>query len=127
MVKLIINNQKVSVPEGTTIMEAAKNVGIYIPHLCFLKEINEIGACRVCLVEVEGMDKLVTACNTQVREGMKVITNSPRLRRTRLHKHRDDTFRPRYRLCGMRQKRQLHFADHSQRHGNNNEPLSQHS
>ena len=83
MVKLIINNQKVSVPEGTTIMEAAKNVGIYIPHLCFLKEINEIGACRVCLVEVEGMDKLVTACNTQVREGMKVITNSPRLRRTR--------------------------------------------
>ena len=83
MVNLIINNQKVSVPEGTTIMEAAKNVGIHIPHLCFLKEINEIGACRVCLVEVEGMDKLVTACNTQCREGMKVITNSPRLRRTR--------------------------------------------
>jgi len=83
MVKLIINGQKVSVPEGTTIMEAAKKVGIHIPHLCFLKEINEIGACRVCLVEVEGMERLVTACNTECREGMKVITNSPRVRKTR--------------------------------------------
>ena len=83
MVKLIINGQKVSVPEGTTIMDAAKKVGVHIPHLCFLKGINEIGACRVCLVEVEGMDKLVPACDTECREGMKVLTNSPRLRRTR--------------------------------------------
>lgn len=83
MVKLVINGQKVSVPEGTSIMDAAKKVGIHIPHLCFLKQINAIGACRVCLVEVEGMDKLVPACETDCREGMKVITNSPRLRRTR--------------------------------------------
>lgn len=64
-------------------MEAADEVGIHIPRLCYLKGINEIGACRVCLVEVAGMEKLVPACDTQVREGMEVITNSPRLRKVR--------------------------------------------
>ena len=64
MVKLTINEQQVSVPEGMTIMEAAEKVGVHIPHLCYLKDINEIGACRVCLVELKGMEKLVTACNT---------------------------------------------------------------
>ena len=83
MVNLFINNQPISVKEGTTIMEAAREVGIEIPHLCFLKEINEIGACRVCVVEIEGCDKLVTACNTVVSEGMKVITNSHKVRETR--------------------------------------------
>ena len=83
MVKLFINNQAVSVKEGSTIMEAAKEVGIEIPHLCFLKDINEIGACRVCVVEIEGCDKLVTACNTKVQEGMKVITNSLKVRESR--------------------------------------------
>ena len=83
MVTLNINGQQVSVPEKTTIMEAAEKIGIHIPHLCFLKDINEIGACRVCLVEVEGMDKLVPACDTECREGMEVVTNSPRLRKIR--------------------------------------------
>lgn len=83
MVTLNINGQQVSVPEKTTIMEAAEKIGIHIPHLCFLKNINEIGACRVCLVEVEGMDKLVPACDTECREGMEVVTNSPRLRKIR--------------------------------------------
>ena len=83
MVTLNINGQQVSVPEKTTIMEAAEKIGIHIPHLCFLKYINEIGACRVCLVEVEGMDKLVPACDTECREGMEVVTNSPRLRKIR--------------------------------------------
>ena len=64
-------------------MEAAAQVGIEIPHLCFLKEINEIGACRVCVVEVEGSDRLVTACNHYVEEGMVVHTNSPRARHSR--------------------------------------------
>ena len=83
MVKLTINEQQVSVPEGMTIMEAAEKVGIHIPHLCYLKDINEIGACRVCLVEIKGMDKLVTACSTICEEGMEILTNSPRVRRTR--------------------------------------------
>lgn len=83
MVTLTINGQEVSVPEKTSIMEAAEKAGIHIPHLCFLKGINEIAACRVCLVEVAGMDKLVTACDTECRDGMEVITNSPRLRRIR--------------------------------------------
>ncbi len=83
MVKLTINGQNIAVEEGTTIMEASEKVGIYIPHLCFLKEINEIGACRLCLVEIKGMEKLVTACNTVCEEGMEITTNSPRVRRTR--------------------------------------------
>ena len=83
MVNLIIDGQKISVPEGTTILEAATKVGIKIPHLCYLKDLNEIGACRVCLVEKVGMEKLITACNTNVEEGMEILTNSPRGRQTR--------------------------------------------
>ena len=78
MVTLTINGQQISVPERTTIMEAAEKVGIHIPHLCFLKDINEIVACRVCLVELIGIDKLVTACDTECRDGMEISTNSPR-------------------------------------------------
>lgn len=83
MVKLMINGQEVSVKKGTTIMEAAEKVGIHIPHLCYLKGINEIGACRVCVVEIKGMEKLVTACNTICEDGMEILTNSPRVRRFR--------------------------------------------
>lgn len=83
MVNLTINKQHVCVPEGTTILEAARQIGIKIPTLCFLKEINEIGACRVCMVEVAGISRLVTACNTPVTEGMEVITNSARVREAR--------------------------------------------
>ena len=83
MVNAVINGISVSVPRGTTIMEAAAQVGIEIPHLCFLKEINEIGACRVCVVAVEGSDRLVTACTHYVEEGMVVHTNSPRARHSR--------------------------------------------
>ncbi len=83
MVSLTINDQKISVKEGTTILEAAREVGIDIPHLCYLEGINEIGACRVCIVENKGMDTLVTACNTLVEEGMELYTNSPKVRKTR--------------------------------------------
>ena len=64
MVNLTINGTKVSVKEGTTILDAAKSIGETIPTLCYLKEINEIGACRVCVVEVEGTERCVTACKT---------------------------------------------------------------
>ena len=65
MVNLTIDNINVSVPEGTTIMDAAKMADIPIPKLCYLKDINEIAACRVCVVELEGMERLVTSCNKQ--------------------------------------------------------------
>lgn len=83
MVNLIINRQKTCVPEGTTILEAARKIGINIPTLCYLKGINEIGACRVCIVEVAGTSRLVTSCNTPVTEGMEVFTNSARVREAR--------------------------------------------
>lgn len=83
MVNLKINNIELSVAEGTTILEAAKQAGINIPTLCYLKEINEIGACRVCVVEVEGVERCVPACNTKVQEGMVVHTNSKKARLAR--------------------------------------------
>ena len=83
MVNLTINGKAVSVKEGTTILEAAKTIGETIPTLCYLKEVNAIGACRVCVVEVEGTDRCVTACNNFVEEGMVVYTNSRKVRTTR--------------------------------------------
>ena len=83
MVNFKINGRDVSVPEGTTVLAAASQIGIKIPSLCFLKEINEIAACRVCVVELVGKNRLVTACNTVAREGMEILTNSPKVRRTR--------------------------------------------
>lgn len=79
MVNLIIDNTRVTVSEGTTIMQAAKSIGIEIPHLCYLKDLNEIAACRVCVVEVEGKNKLITACNNVAEENMVVFTNSPKV------------------------------------------------
>ncbi len=83
MVNLHINDIPVQVEEGSTILDAAKSAGINIPTLCFLKEINEIGACRVCVVEVEGMERCVTACNNEVKEGMRVYTHSRKARMVR--------------------------------------------
>ena len=83
MVNATINGKAVQVPENTTILEAAKLNNITIPHLCYLKKVNEIGACRVCVVEIEGQDRLVASCNTILQEGMKVITNSPKARQAR--------------------------------------------
>ena len=77
MVNLIIDNKKVSVPEGTTVLEAARSVGIDIPTLCFLKEINEVGDCRMCIVEIEGRRGLATSCVQKVEDGMVVHTNTP--------------------------------------------------
>ena len=88
MVTFKLDGRVLTVPKGTTILEAAEKAGIPIPHLCFLKEINEIGACRMCVVEVEGTNRLVPSCNTEVLEGMVVHTNTPRVRearRTNMH------------------------------------------
>ena len=83
MVNVTINGKQIQVKEGTTILDAATSAGILIPTLCYLRDINEIGACRVCIVEVEGCSKLVTACNNKVWDGMVVNTNSPKVRESR--------------------------------------------
>ena len=84
MVTITIDGVEVEAREGATILETAREHHIDIPTLCYLKEINEIGACRVCLVEVEGIDHLVASCNNQVFDGMVVNTDSPRVRRARV-------------------------------------------
>lgn len=78
-VNLKINGLQVSAPAGSTILEAARSAGIKIPTLCFLKDINEIGACRMCIVEVKGARNLAAACVHPISEGMEVLTNTPRL------------------------------------------------
>ena len=83
MVNLTIDGREITVKENTTIMEAASQNGIPIPKLCYLKGINEIAACRVCVVELEGKEKLITSCNNIAKEGMVIHTNSPKVRRHR--------------------------------------------
>ena len=83
MPKLTIDNIQVEVPEGTTILNAAEQAGVKIPTLCYLKDVQAIGACRVCLVEVEGAKALIASCVMPVSEGMKVHTNSKRAREAR--------------------------------------------
>ncbi|MDI6784418.1 MAG: NADH-quinone oxidoreductase subunit NuoG, partial [bacterium] len=77
MLDLTINGKQVAVPQGTTILQSAKSVGIKIPTFCYHAQMAPLGACRVCLVEVEKMPKLQIACATLVAEGMKVFTDSP--------------------------------------------------
>ncbi|MCR5371751.1 MAG: [FeFe] hydrogenase, group A [Clostridium sp.] len=83
MVKVTIDGRTIEVPEKTTILDAASQAGVHIPTLCYMKELNEIGACRVCVVEVEGYDRLFTACNNTVADGMVIRTNSRKARNAR--------------------------------------------
>ena len=83
MVNIKINGMPLSVPKDSTILEAARYAGINIPTLCFLKDINEIGACRMCVVEVKGARSLVAACVYPVNEGMEVFTNTPKVQESR--------------------------------------------
>ena len=78
-----INGMEVSAPKGSTILEAARLAHIEIPTLCFLKEINEIGACRICVVEVKGARSLVVSCVYPINEGMEVWTNTPKVLESR--------------------------------------------
>ncbi len=83
MINCKINGIAVSVPKGSTILEAARQAGVEIPTLCFLKDINEIGACRICVVEATGARGLVTACVYPVSEGMEVQTNTAKVQAAR--------------------------------------------
>ncbi len=82
-VNLKINGLSVSAPKDATILEAARLAGINIPTLCYLKDVNQIGACRMCLVEIKGARSFAAACVQPVGEGMEVYTNTPALRRSR--------------------------------------------
>ncbi|MEE1198973.1 MAG: NADH-dependent [FeFe] hydrogenase, group A6 [Acutalibacteraceae bacterium] len=83
MVNLKVNGIPVSVPKGSTILEAARKAGVEIPTLCYMKEKNEIGACRICVVEATGARGLVTACVYPVTEGMEVQTNTAKVQKAR--------------------------------------------
>ena len=83
MPKVFVNNHEVEIKPGATILEAAKAIGVKIPTLCFLEGKAPLGACRVCMVEVEGAKTLVAACSTPVAEGMKIHTNNSRVREAR--------------------------------------------
>ncbi|AIO18671.1 NADP-reducing hydrogenase subunit HndD [Candidatus Izimaplasma bacterium HR1] len=100
MAKVTINGEIVKVKSGTTILKAAESIGIEIPRLCFLEEINEIGFCRICVVEVEGEQDLVSSCNTEIKNGMVIATDSEKVinsRRATLQllasRHRFDCWR----------------------------------
>jgi len=83
MINLKINGQAVSVPAGTTVLEAARSVGIEIPTLCYLKDVSKTGSCRMCLVEIKGGRALQAACVYPVSEGLEVMTNTPAVRNAR--------------------------------------------
>jgi formate dehydrogenase alpha subunit len=80
---LTIDGRQVTVPAGATILEAAAELGIKIPTLCWLKKVSTTGACRICVVKVEGVERFMTACNTPVKDGITVITSSPELEAAR--------------------------------------------
>ncbi|MEN6557293.1 MAG: 2Fe-2S iron-sulfur cluster-binding protein, partial [Thermoguttaceae bacterium] len=82
-ISLKIDDVPITVGEGTTIMEAAEQLGIHIPRLCYHPDLSLAGSCRVCVVDVKGMGFYMTACSTQVWEGMEVQTNSPAIRQAR--------------------------------------------
>ncbi len=83
MIELFIDDRPVRVEEGTTVLKAAEKVGIHIPHLCFHDAFPPIGSCRMCLVEIEGHPCLELACSTQVKQGMKVYTQTENVREAR--------------------------------------------
>ena len=82
-VNIKINGRDYSVPAGSTILDAARIAKVDIPTLCYLKDINEIGACRLCLVEVKGARGMMAACVTPVNEGMEILTNTEKVQKMR--------------------------------------------
>lgn len=83
MISIMIDGRKILTREGDSILTVARRVGIEVPTLCYLKDLNEIGSCRMCLVEIDGREDLAAACNTPVADGMSICTNSERVRRAR--------------------------------------------
>jgi bidirectional [NiFe] hydrogenase diaphorase subunit len=82
-VSIRIDGELISAVEGQTILEAARVAGKYIPTLCYLEGVSAVGACRLCIIEISGTDRLLPACTTPVQDGMSVTTNSNKLARYR--------------------------------------------
>src|SRR4051812_31640830 len=82
-VELTIDGQSVAVPEGSTLLEAARQIGIDTPTLCYLENLTPVNVCRICVVEVEGSRTLVPACSRRVEPGMDIQTDSERVRHSR--------------------------------------------
>lgn len=117
MVNVIIDGKSVEVEKGSTVLLAAQKAGVHIPTLCYLKDVNAIGACRVCLVEVKGAKALQPACVYPVSDGLEVHTNTPKVREARkavvellLSNHPG-------RLLDLRAQRQLRIADYGSADG----------
>ena len=83
MINLTIDGETLQVPKGTTVLKAAEKLGIHIPRLCYHPKLSLEGACRICVVQVEGFTSFLTACSHEVWEGMNVQTNSPEIRLAR--------------------------------------------
>ena len=116
MVNLIIDNKPVTVADGATILEAAREINIRIPTLCYLdlgelKMVNKVASCRICSVEVEGRRNLAPACATPVAEGMKVTTNSKRVLFAAAAAVGADALQPSVQLPDLRQVHRLRAAD----------------
>ena len=107
---LQIDGRDVGARADQTILEVARENGINIPTLCHLDGLSDVGACRLCLVEVEGSNKLLPACVTRVQEGMEVTAHSPRLEATAEDDRRDAVRRAQPRLLGLRVERSLRTA-----------------
>ena len=84
-IKLTIDDREILVPEGSTILEAARKAGSYVPALCDHPDLKPIGSCKLCIVSVEGLEQYPTACNTLAEEGMVVETTTPELQEMRRH------------------------------------------
>ena len=115
MVNLRINDRPVTVEDGTSILHAARQLGITIPSLCYLKHVSKVAACRVCMVEIKGTDRLMAACDTICAEGMEVYTNTLRA----LVARRNNVQQLRY----LRPQRQLHAAEARRGYEHHREPL----
>ncbi len=81
--QITINGRNIEAAEGSTILQTARREGIEIPTLCYLEGVNDIGSCRLCVVELSGSEELVPACNTKVKEGMVILTHSERVKAAR--------------------------------------------
>ena len=112
MVSLTIDGIKVQVPAGTTVLEAARSANIQIPTLCYLKDVNQIGACRMCLVDT-GARALAAACVMPVSDGMVVKTNTPAIREARRRSRLQHRHRARFRSeAGRGRLHQLRSVHH---------------
>ena len=111
-VNITVDGKKVTAPAGTLLIEACKSVGIEVPSFCYYPNLSLQGACRMCLVKIEKMPKLQTACTTVITEGMAVTTESDEIRQARKRHGRVAAGQSSARLSGVRCRRRVRTAGH---------------